>query len=428
MMSILATLGCLALAQAPQDRGSLQDYLVKARAQHELVLAGLKTKVDGLLREVDAAALARDEAALLALREKIAAIGVEGAALLLARLDPGATANESQKLAAATITASLQTLAPRGATDELVRMLANCSPDGRANIVRVLSSVPDNDVAARALAKLWREGPVEARGQVLAGLARMDAPEAAKVLDAAFADPRPEIVKQALDAVVLSSNPAQAPRVFAVLKNPNEAGRNVDAIARYYVNVPQALDEAAISAIVSFAADPAPRPEDRSRLLESLGPRVKDFTSDIKKSLRKLADMPGATTRESALVLLAIAGDGKAKRDVLSSYDELVQRNPEWAQSFEARGGVLYRMQEWKEARRDYEKSLELAARDLQGRRDIAAIGIARCYMQEGKAKDAADILRKAVLTPKQLAELARDPLFAPVVGNPKLRDSLVPR
>jgi len=427
-MSFAATLLCLVSALPLEDRGSLQDYLVKAREQRELVLAGLKTKVDGLLREVDAAALARDQAALFALREKLAAIGVEGAPLLLPRLDPGATANESQKLASSTITASLQALAPRGATDELVRMLANCSPEGRANIVRVLSSAPDNGVAAQALAKLWREGPVEARSQVLAGLARMDVPEAAQVLDAAFADARPEIVKLALDAVVASANPAQAPRVLAVLRNPNEAGRNVDAIARYYGSVPQALDEAAINAIVSFAADPAPRPEDRSRLLESLAPRVKDFTSDIKKALRKLADMPGATTRESALVLLAVGGDGKAKRDALASYDELVQRNPEWAQSFEARASVLYRMQEWKEARRDYEKALELAARDLQGRQDNAAIGIARCYMQEGKAREAADILKKAPLTPKQLAELAQDPLFAPVVESQRLREALVPR
>jgi tetratricopeptide (TPR) repeat protein len=427
-MSIFAALCCLALAHPLEDRGSLQDYLVKAREQRALVQAGLKTKVDGLLREIDAAALARDQAALLGLRDKVAAIGAEGAPLLLPRLEPGATANESQKLASNTVTAALQALAPRGVTDDLVRMLANCSPEGRGNIVRVLSSAPDNDIAAQALAKLWREGPVEARSQVLAGLARMDAPEARQVLDGAFADARPEIVKLALEAVVQSANPAQAPRVLSVLKNPNEAGRNVDAIARYYGSVPQALDEAAITAIVSFAADPAPRPEDRSRLLESLAPRVKDFTSDIKKSLRKLADMPGATTRESALVLLAIGGDGKAKRDALASYDELIQRNSDWAQSHEARAALLYRMQEWKEARRDYEKAMELAARDLQGRQDAAAMGVARCFMQEGKAREAADILRKAPLTPKQLAELARDPLFAPILENPKLRESLVPR
>jgi hypothetical protein len=55
-------------------------------------------------------------------------------------------------------------------------------------------------------------------------------------------------------------------------------------------------------------------------------------------------------------------------------------------------------------------------------------MGVARCFMQEGKAREAADILRKAPLTPKQLAELARDPLFAPILENPKLRESLVPR
>jgi hypothetical protein len=36
--------------------------------------------------------------------------------------------------------------------------------------------------------------------------------------------------------------------------------------------------------------------------------------------------------------------------------------------------------------------------------------------------------LRKSPVTPKQLAELARDPLFAPMLENPKLRETLLPR
>jgi len=123
-----------------------------------------------------------------------------------------------------------------------------------------------------------------------------------------------------------------------------------------------------------------------------------------------------------------VSGDGRAKREALADYEDQIQRNPDWAQSFEARGTVLYRMQEWKEARKDYEKALELSARDLRAKQDTAAIGIARCYMQEGKVKDAADTLRKSPVTPKQLAELARDPLFAPMLENPKLRETLLPR
>lgn len=425
---LLAAPSAPAAGAVVDGRGSLQEFLLKARAQRDALLSSLKDRTDGILREIDAASVGRDLPALQSLRDRLAGVGVEATPLLLPRIEPGATANDAQKLAARTVTGALEQLAPRAFTDELVKMAQNASPDGRANVIRVLGSAPDNAPAAAALAALWKNGPVEARNAALASLARMGGALADQTLDEAFKDPRPEIVKAAVDAVVDSKSATHAPRILAIVKNPNEAGRNVDGLVRYYASVPEALGEQHVLAIVAFAMDPAPRPEDRQRLLESLAPQAKAFTSDIKKSLRKLADMPGATTRESALVLLAIGGDGKAKRDALADYEDQIQRNPDWAQSFEARAGVLYRMQEWKEARRDYEKALELSARDLRAKQDGAFIGIARCWMQEGKVKEAADTLKKAPVTPKQLAELARDPLFAPMLESAKHRDVLQPR
>ncbi len=428
---IVPLLSLLLTAQSPSasdGRGSLQEYLVKARAQRDALLSTLRERTDAILREIDAAAVARDQVALLALRERLAAVGPEATPLLLPRLEPGVAGNDAQKLAARVVAGALETLQPRSFTEDLVKMAQNSSPEGRINVIRVLGSAPDNAPAASALAGLWRNGPTESRGAALTALARMGGPMADQTIDEAFKDPRPEVVRAAVDAVVESKSAAHAPRILAIVKNPNEAGRNVDALARYYAAVPDALNEQHMLAVISFASDPAPRPEDRQRLLEALAPQAKSFTSDIKKSLRKLADMPGATTREAALVLLAVSGDGRAKREALADYEDQIQRNPDWAQSFEARGTVLYRMQEWKEARKDYEKALELSARDLRAKQDTAAIGIARCYMQEGKVKDAADTLRKSPVTPKQLAELARDPLFAPMLENPKLRETLLPR
>lgn len=419
---------CLALLAIPaNDRGSLQDFLLRAREQRELALSVLRSKVDELLREIDAAALGRDQSALVKLGAKLTSIGPECAVLVVPRLEPGAAPSDAQKLAASTLATALQGMPSDDATRELVNKLETCSADGRANIILALSGAKDSGVAAKALSKLWLEGPVESRAASLIALARMEAPEAKQALDAALADPRPEISKMAVNAIVASASAAQAPRMLALLRTPGDAGRNIDAIARYYKLVPQALDDQAVAAIISLAGDPGPRPEDRSRLLESLANRAKEFTSDIKRSLRKLAETPGGTMSESARMLLAIGGDAKAKRDVLANYEVIVQRNPDWPPSYEARAGVLYRMQEWKEARADWQKALELAARDPNGKQDSAAIGIARCWMQEGKPREAAEMLRKAPLTPKQLAELARDPLFAPLLDNPKLRDSLLP-
>jgi len=70
---IVPLLSLLLTAQSPSasdGRGSLQEYLVKARAQRDALLSTLRERTDAILKEIDAAAVVRDQVALLALRER----------------------------------------------------------------------------------------------------------------------------------------------------------------------------------------------------------------------------------------------------------------------------------------------------------------------------------------------------------------------
>src|SRR5260221_511476 len=124
--------------------------------------------------------------------------------------------------------------------------------------------------------------------------------------------------------------------------------------------------------------------------------------------------------RPGALVILYLSGERSARKELLADYDEQIDKNKQWAASFEARANVLYRIGEYREATRDYQKSLMLAASDVRAHTEGSYMGLARCYMQRGKLKEASGELEKAPLSKKQLGELAKEPVFKKLVDHPK--------
>jgi tetratricopeptide (TPR) repeat protein len=123
---------------------------------------------------------------------------------------------------------------------------------------------------------------------------------------------------------------------------------------------------------------------------------------------------------ESALVTLFLSGDRQARKELLAPYDDQVEKNKQWAQSFEARANVLYRIGEIPLAIRDYTKSLQLAANDARAKTEGAHVGLARCYMQQGKLKDAFDELNRAPISQKEIAEFGKEPIFQKLAEHPK--------
>jgi len=115
-------------------------------------------------------------------------------------------------------------------------------------------------------------------------------------------------------------------------------------------------------------------------------------------------------------------GDKNARRELLQEYDTAIERNKTWASSYEARANVLYKLHDYREAMKDYQKALQLSAGDLKAHTEESYIGLARCYAQQGKLKEAAQHIEKAPVSMKRLAELAKEPVFAKLAENPKYR------
>jgi tetratricopeptide (TPR) repeat protein len=125
---------------------------------------------------------------------------------------------------------------------------------------------------------------------------------------------------------------------------------------------------------------------------------------------------------EAALEALYLVGDKNARRELLQEYDTAIERNKTWPSSYEARANVLYKLHDWREAMKDYQKALQLSVGDIHAHTEESYIGLARCYAQTGKLKEAAQNIEKAPVSMKRLAELAKEPAFAKLAENPKYR------
>jgi tetratricopeptide (TPR) repeat protein len=415
------SLGPLAIAAQPGDgdeRQSLQELLARLRQLRDERLGELQSSVDAVLRAIDIEARTRHVAGLEEQKRRLCALGPEVAPLLVDQIDPGENAEDVAILRAATVTAALVDQPSPAITARLVEIVRGGTPRGRLHAARVLAASPDVARASEALAELATSPQSELRRTAFVGLARLGGPASAKALDSALKSPDPKSVQLALEGLAEARAVAFAPQVLALASVTHQTTPYVASILGYYRACPEIVDKAHVQALVAIAGEIAVGNELRAKVLEFL-PRFADkFDADIKKELRQLANSPTREIREGALVTLVLGGDRNARRDLVSDYDDQIDRNKSWPASFEARANVLYRIGEYRDAIRDYQKSLSLSANDFRARREDCYVGLARCYAQQGKLKDASQTLEKAPISRKQLAELASDPVFQKVAEH----------
>jgi tetratricopeptide (TPR) repeat protein len=151
------------------------------------------------------------------------------------------------------------------------------------------------------------------------------------------------------------------------------------------------------------------------------------FDSEAKREMRVLSASNVKEISEGALVVLALIGDRQARKDLLAGYDDAIEKNKNWATSYAARGDVLYKIGDYREAVKDYVHAIQLSAEDLRTRQDGMYIGLAKSYAMMGKVVEAGKTLEKAPLTNKQLVALKKDPAFAKLVEHPKYKDLFTP-
>lgn len=412
-----------ASARAP-ERGSLEELLERLRTQRDGVQGELRSRVVELHAALEEPARTNDRARLDELRAMLVALGPESAPLLVERIDPGASATEAEALRARVVAEALRALESRAVTDALLAIARDGSPAGRVHAIEALATSPDPARVAPVLASIFRGGEGAVRRSALLSLAELGGEHASAALGEALADPDPQLVAAVLASLAEARNAGVAPRVLELARAGSPASRHAHGIARYYEAVPAAVGPDELEALVRLAQDVSSSVEGRVAILDLLAQHGSTITSDLKKDVRGIAGSPVREVREAALASLARMGDRGARRDLLAEYDQGVQKNAKWAQSWEARAQMLYRIGEHREALKDYQQALKCAAEDPRARTEEIWIGVARCQARLGKLKEAKEALDKAPISIRRLAELSRDPAFAELAKHPKYRSA----
>jgi tetratricopeptide (TPR) repeat protein len=84
---------------------------------------------------------------------------------------------------------------------------------------------------------------------------------------------------------------------------------------------------------------------------------------------------------------------------------------------------VRLRIEDWDDAIKDFQQALRLA-RDNPRPQPEAYLGLARAYARRGRLRDAAEWLRKAPISIKELRELSEDPDFAELRASRYSKDA----
>jgi tetratricopeptide (TPR) repeat protein len=131
-----------------------------------------------------------------------------------------------------------------------------------------------------------------------------------------------------------------------------------------------------------------------------------------------MADTGNMQLREAVLVGLALSGDRGAKNDLIRSFEDAIKENPLWSDSYVDLADIQYKVRDYRDAKKNYERALGLG-RISGGRKRQVHLGLARCCAIEKKYKDAEKWL-KSGLSNSQILEQAGDPAFASMKEHAK--------
>lgn len=424
---LLFLLAAPALAEArgedpKKPRQTLQEFLEHLKQMRDGVQGQLSVVAAEILRALELEAQVRRIAGCEAQRDKLVALGAEAAPLLVDKLEPGQTATDAQKLVSSFVAQALVAIPTKVITEKLFAILKDGSLDGRRNALKVLAVTPEPDRVVPALAQAFRSSQGQVRREVLASLVRIGGAQSEQVVGEALSDPNPEIVRTALAALTESKGTTHAAKVQKLLGASREAVQYLDPLLAYYRACPEIVDRSVLLGFLRVAEDVSVAREARIKLLDGLSAFADKFDSDAKKEVRVIAQAPERELKEAALVLLYWTGDKGARKELLATYDDQIDRNKSWANSYELRANVLYRIGDYRESQRDYLQAINLAKNDVRARLDDAYVGLARCYAQQNRLKEAAQTLEKAPISLKQLAELSHEPVFQKMLENPKYK------
>ncbi|HVS18179.1 MAG TPA: tetratricopeptide repeat protein [Planctomycetota bacterium] len=398
-------------ATAPQNgRDSLERMLERqreARARELAQLAGdARAYLDAFAQLHPPIAPEREAELVSRLTDLGPAVGT----LLVPYLDPGVEGGEVLRVRARAVADALTRISDVSLTDPLLALVTAGGEDTRRNALRALEACVEPDRARPVLLALFESDPGPLRASVLASLVRMGGSGNEQIFARVLSDDDVALRALGLGALIGAASPDAEAQVRALLDRPAQAVSHIPLLLEYYRTLPAQVDDEVLGLWVRLVTR-TPKSEDRLRILAALPDLGAGSASALRRQLEPLTSSGDPAVVEGARIALARLGDRNARRDLLRSYDEFVDKNNRWSQAYTRRAEVLMRLHDWDEAIKDYNTALRFGRDDGQ-RLDEAYLGLARACARRGKLKDAAEWLRKAPISMGELRALADDPDF----------------
>jgi len=414
LVSALLLLPTAAPLAGGQD--SLEELLSRARAEREASQAELAGTVQAALAELETLPPRNRLREAARRRSRLLDLGDEVAPMLVLYLDPGSDPEAGVVFRTRQVVQVLRSMASPAITDALLRQTTTGSVEGRLNALAVLETCPDRSRIAPVVRELYNFSTGRMRTGAMLTLARLGGPEAEAILSAALDDEDPAVIDLALHALGEVASLTVTAKVLE-LASSDAGASHVEGIGAFYVSQPALFEDQdmVIALMTLLARSDAPR-DDTVNVLEAMLPLELDIRSKIRKAMDPLVDHPNQEVREATLVLLARAGDKGARRDLLRPYNAKVSARRDSDNAYTERGDAWYQIGEYSEAIKDYKQAVKLMR--ARTKEEEPFLGLARCYAQMRKYKDAKVQLDLAPVSIARLQELSRDPAFTEMLES----------
>lgn len=406
------------------ERISLEELAEHFRAQRDRLLGELLGQVSALVAEMDQAARVGARKDLARLAARMGALGPGCAPLLLTHLDPGFEAPDHETTRSGHVARVLASFPSHGVTEDLLEMLVRASPTGRRNALTVLEATRHPERVSPAIRELVEERSGSLREPAMTALARIGGEANERFLGKQLLDDELLTARFALQAVTIARSAGVAGDVAVLLASPTASAPLALPLVAYYSACEEVVDEKVCTGLLGLARDSRTSSEGALALVELLPRLQRHWNSKLKKDLKVLCSSSDRRLAESALVAMTLAGDRGAKRDLLEPYDDRIDSQDDWSRVWEERAAILYRIEDFKGAIRDYKQALATSSRSSRPMTDDY-LGIARSYARMGKLKDAARWIKDAPVSYMQLRALAKEPAFAELAAHPRYREDV---
>jgi tetratricopeptide (TPR) repeat protein len=420
LIILACALSPTSVARAAQDDGppSIETLIERYRAEREAATEALRPEVERQISRLrNFTASERYIGSTATIRAALVKLGSGIVPLLIEKLDPKGEKASEQRLSSQ-LAMVLMDLNLESAIDPLLKIARDGSRIGKELATRVLGACAAPRRVNETLITLYTEQKEISRITLLTALARLESEEGLTFVKERIRSDDVEEGKAAITALAAAASATAGPEIMALALSPSDAAKYIQQICAYYRACGSVFNRQHAEALLQLTESKRLSIEDRIALLNILIENEKHWPSDAKRTLKQMADTGNMQLREAVLVGLALTGDRGAKNDLIRSFEDAIKENPLWSDSYVDLADIQYKVRDYRDAKKNYERALGLG-RISGGRKRQVHLGLARCCAIEKKYKDAEKWL-KSGLSNSQILEQAGDPAFASMKEHAK--------